>query len=155
MDQNIILAVLKAFEKEGVLYKVVGAVAMNFLGLPRATRDLDIFVTADKENVDRLKRALHSVFSDPSIDEISETDLAGEYPAIQYVPPEGPFHIDILNRLGDAFRFDDIETEIRQIEGIHVPVATPAMLFRMKKDTVRFQDKADAERLRHRFGLEE
>ena len=155
MDQDIILAVLKAFEEKGVLYKVVGAVAMNFLGLPRATRDLDIFVAADKDNVNRLKQALQSVFSDPVIDEISESDLAGDYPVIQYVPPEGPFHIDIMNRLGEAFRFEDIETEVRQIEGIRVPVATPAMLYRMKKDTVRSQDKADADRLRHRFGLEE
>ena len=155
MDQDIILAVLKAFEEKGVLYKVVGAVAMNFLGLPRATRDLDIFVAADKDNVNRLKQALQSVFSDPAIDEISESDLAGDYPVIQYVPPEGPFHIDIMNRLGEAFRFEDIETEVRQIEGIRVPVATPAMLYRMKKDTVRSQDKADADRLRHRFGLEE
>ena len=138
-----------------MLYKVVGAVALNLLGLPRATRDLDIFVAADEQNVDRLRRALHSVFDDPSIDEISAADLSGDYPAIQYVPPAGTFHIDILNRLGEAFAFDDVEVEQREVEGILIPVATPRMLYRMKKDTVRLQDKADADRLRRRFGLEE
>ena len=134
---------------------MVGAVAMNLVGLPRATQDLDIFVTADEKNVECLRKALRSVFDDAAIDEITAADLSGEYPAIQYVPPLGTFHVDIMNRLGEAFGFDDIEVEDRVVEGIHVPVATPRMLYRMKKDTVRLQDKADAERLRRRFALEE
>jgi hypothetical protein len=65
------------------------------------------------------------------------------------------FHIDILGRLGDAFGFEDIESEERLVEGLRVPVATPRMLFRMKKDTVRPQDRADAERLRRQFKIED
>lgn len=155
MDSDQILAVLRALGREGVRYKVVGAVALSLLGLPRATQDLDIFVAADEPNVDNLRRALRSVFDDPSIDEITAGDLVGEYPAIQYVPPSGTFHIDIINRLGDAFGFDDIEVEERRLEDIRIPVATARMLYRMKKDTVRLQDKADADRLRRRFELEE
>lgn len=155
MDTANVVAVLRAFEREGVHYKVVGAVALNLLGLPRATQDLDVFVAADEENVSRLRAALRSVFDDPEIDGITSADLAGEYPAIQYVPPSGTFHIDILNRLGEAFSYKDIETENRVVEGITVPVATPRMLYRMKRDTVRLQDKADAERLRRNFDWEE
>jgi len=149
------MAVLRALAHEGVRYKVVGAVALNLLGLPRATQDLDLFVASDEENVARLRAALRSVFNDPEIDGISATDLAGDYPAIQYVPPTGRFHIDILSRLGEAFAFEDIESEERLVEGIRVPVATPRMLFRMKKDTVRPQDRADADRLRRQFKIEE
>lgn len=155
MDVDQILAVLRAFEREGVRYKVVGAVALNLIGLPRATQDLDVFVAADEDNVARLRAALRSVFNDPEIDGITAADLSGEYPALQYVPPEGAFHIDILHRLGEAFSFDDIEIEVRVIEGIRVPVATARMLYRMKRDTVRLQDKADAERLRRHFNLED
>ena len=43
------------------------------------------------------------------------------------------------------FVSDDIEVEERLVEGIRVPVATARMLYRMKKDTVRLQDRADAE----------
>jgi hypothetical protein len=150
-----VLAVLRAFDRERVRYKVVGAVALNFIGLPRATEDLGVFVAPDEANVARLRAALRSVFNDPEIDGISAADLAGDYPAIQYVPPSGTFHIDILNRLGEAFGFDDIEVETRGVEGIPVPVATPRMLYRMKKDTVRIQDKADAQRLRLHFKLED
>jgi hypothetical protein len=40
-------------------------------------------------------------------------------------------------------------------EDIDLWVATPRMLYKMKKDTVRLQDRADAERLRVVFGLED
>lgn len=73
---------------------------------------------------------------------------------IQYVPPSGTYHIYILTRLGEAFSFEDIETQEMEFEGVRVRVATPRMLYRMKKDTVRIQDRADAERLRKRFNLE-
>ena len=151
----MIIAVFRALAREDVRYKVVGAVALNLLGLPRATQDLDLFVAADEENVGRLRAALRSVFNDPEIEGISAADLAGDYPAIQYIPPSGMFHIDILSRLGEAFSFEDIESEVRLVEGLRVPVATPRMLFRMKKDTVRPQDRADADRLRRQFNLEE
>lgn len=128
---------------------------MNIHGLPRATADLDLFVSPDEENVACLRDALHQVFSDPQIEEITAEDLGGAYPAIQYVPPSGGFHIDILARLGDAFGFEDIEVELLDVEGTEVPVATPRMLYRMKKDTVRMQDRADAARLKDRFDLEE
>lgn len=41
------------------------------------------------------------------------------------------------------------------MEGIAIRVATPRMLYRMKKDTVRPQDRLDADSIRQRFGLEE
>jgi hypothetical protein len=155
MDVELILAVLRAFAEHGVRYRVVGGVALNIQGLARATVALDVFVSPDDENVARLRSALHSVFGDPEIDRIRGDDLRGQYPAIQYVPPQGAFHIDILARLGEAFRFEDIESEELDVDGIPVQVATPRMLYRMKKDTVRLQDRADADRLRRHYHLDE
>jgi hypothetical protein len=146
--------VLDALEREGVRYIVFGAAAMNLLGLARFTEDLDLFVAPDEENIERLKRALRAVFHDPTVEEISATDLLGDYPAIQYVPPTGSFHVDLLTRLGDAFRFADLEAERVPFGDLTVSVASPATLYRMKRDTVRLKDRADAELLRRRFGLE-
>lgn len=42
-----------------------------------------------------------------------------------------------------------------EAEGVRFRVATPRMLYRMKRDTVRPQDRLDAEAIRERFGLEE
>lgn len=155
MELEEALRILAAFEREAVNYVLVGSMGMAVLGVIRATRDIDVFVAPDDENVARLRRALASVFDDPSIDEITSTDLAGDYPAIQYAPPEGDFSIDLLARLGERFRFDQIEWQEVTLEGVRVRVATPRMLYRMKRDTVREQDKLDAAVLRQRFDLED
>jgi predicted nucleotidyltransferase len=155
MNLELVRKILGAMEREGVRYLVIGAVAINMLGLARATEDLDLFISDATDNIERLKAALRSVFDDPAIDEISAADLQGEYPAVQYVPPAGDLHVDILTRLGDAFRFEDLVSQRMDIGGITASVATPETLYRMKKGTLRLKDRADAELLRRRFGLEE
>jgi hypothetical protein len=155
VDYQAVTRVLAALEREGVRYLVFGAAALNFHGLARFTEDLDLFVEPTAENVDRLKRALASVFDDPDIAQITADDLLGEYPAVQYVPPDGTFHIDILTRLGDAFRFEDLESVRLPFEDLTISVASPATLYRMKRDTVRLKDRADAQLLKERFGLED
>ena len=155
MDYAKAKQLFEALERERVQYLVFGAVALNFHGLPRFTEDLDLFIAPERDNVERLKRALRSVFDDPHIDEITADDLLGEYPAIQYFPPEQTFHVDLLTRLGEAFTFDDLEISRIPFEGLTISVASPRTLYRMKKDTVRLKDRADAALLRERFGIED
>jgi hypothetical protein len=148
--------ILATFEREGVEYVLIGSMAMAAQGLIRATRDLDFFVSPTEANVERLRKALRSLYDgDPNVEQITASDLAGEYPAIEYVPPAGDYSLDLLSRLGEAFRYETIESEDVVLDGIRVRVATPRMLYRMKKDTVRPQDRLDAETLRQQFGLEE
>jgi hypothetical protein len=148
--------ILQALEREGVRYVLVGAMAMAAQGLVRATDDIDFFVAPDRQNVERLRGALRRAFGDdPNLAEITSEDLAGDYPAIEYVPPDSSYSLDILSRLGEAFRYEEIEAEDVSIDGIRVRVATPRMLYRMKRGTVRPQDRVDAEAIRERFGLPE
>jgi hypothetical protein len=149
--------ILAVLEHEGVQYVLIGAMAMAAQGLVRATHDLDFFVSPAPENVDRLKRAFKSLFDDdPNIDEISAEDLSGDYPAVEYTPPHGRYSLDILSRLGEMFSYSDIESEtLTTAEGTRISVATPRMLYRMKRDTVRPQDKLDAEVIKEEFKLEE
>lgn len=155
MDFAVLKRVLAAFEREGLAYAIFGAAALNLHGLARFTEDLDVFIAPTADNVDRLKAALRQVFDDPEIEQISATDLLGEYPAVQYVPPHGVFHLDILTRLGDAFAFDDLEVVRLPLEELTVNVVSPRTLYVMKRDTVRLKDKADAALVKERFGLEE
>ena len=149
------MRILAALERHGVAYVLVGSMAMAAQGIVRATRDMDVFVSPDESNVSRLKAALKELFDDPEIELISAGDLAGDYPAIQYVPPAADYWVDILARLGEAFRYPDIESDILRVEGLSIRVATPRMLYRMKRDTVRPQDRADAQVLKERFRIEE
>jgi hypothetical protein len=90
---------------------------------PCSTEDLDLFV--EESNIERLKLALKDAIADPEIEQIAAADLLGPYPAVQYFPPGGAFHIDILTRLGDAFHFCDLETERVPYEDVMVTVVTP------------------------------
>jgi hypothetical protein len=148
------LDVVRAFERAKVDYVLVGGVAVNLHGILRATEDVDFFVRPERENVERLKTALRSLWDDPEIDEISFEDF-GAFPTLRYGPPEGDFVIDILTRLGTAFRFEDLEAETLTVEGVRVMVATPQTLVRMKRGTLRPIDQADAAALTRMFGLEE
>ncbi|CAN5780208.1 hypothetical protein BH24ACT15_BH24ACT15_00910 [soil metagenome] len=60
-----ILTLLAALEREGVRYAVFGGLAMAAHGLDRGTRDLDLFVAPDPDNIARLRAALWGVFDDP------------------------------------------------------------------------------------------
>lgn len=111
MDRDVLVRVLRALEARGVEYAIFGAVALNLHGIVRATQDLDLFVAPDRANVQRLKEALRDVIDDPSIDQITADDLLGDYPAVQYTPPDESFYIDILTRLGEAFSFGDLGRE--------------------------------------------
>lgn len=147
--------VLAALEREGVRYVLVGSMAMAVHGVIRATRDMDLFIDPTPDNVARLRAAFAAVYADPSIDEITAEDLGGDYPAVQYTPPEGDFWFDILARLGERFRYEDLDAQTVDFQGIGVRVATPRMLYRMKRDTIRPQDKLDAAQLKQAFDLEE
>lgn len=154
MEPETIRALFAALQAENVDYVLVGALALDVLGIGRLTEDIDLFVRPTPGNIDRLRRALRRVWQDASIDEITAADLAGDYPAIQYVAPDGT-PIDIMSRLGVAFEFADIEATVYSYGDVDVKVATPETLYRMKRDTVRLRDKADAQVLKEKFKLKE
>jgi hypothetical protein len=153
-DEQRLRAVFRALAEQRVEYAVIGAVALGLHGLARATADLDIFLRPDADNVERLKAALRSVIEDPNIDEISADDLCGAYPAVRYVPPDG-FGLDLLTKLDEEFRYEDLDIEERDYEGVPVRVVTARTLWRTKRDTTRPTDRFDADVLAGRFGFRE
>ena len=146
---------LRAFEEVGLEYVLIGAAAMGIHGVVRATEDLDLFIRATADNIERLKRAFRMAYdNDPHIDEISADDLLGDYPAVRYYPPSGDLYFDVMTRLGQAASFESVESMVEEVDGIHVTLATPRALFELKRDTVRPLDHRDAEALRQKFNLE-
>lgn len=137
------LEILNAFAKNRVEYILIGGFAVIIHGFPRLTSDIDIFLKPEVKNLERLKRALKKIFpNDKEIDTISLKDLQ-EYSVIRYGTENG-LYIDILSKIGHMFNYEDIDFEIRTIEGIPVRLATPEALYKMKIDTVRPEDKRDA-----------
>jgi hypothetical protein len=155
VDLDKVLELVTAMNREGVEYVTFGAIALWAHGIVRATEDADFFVAPTVDNIERLKRALRSVWDDPSIDEISAEELIGEYPAVRYGPPDTDLYMDFLTRLGEAYSFDTVKSEMTEIEGVPLRVVTAAQLYEMKRNTVRAKDRGDAEALRQAFSLPE
>jgi hypothetical protein len=155
VERSTLVELFAAMADERVDYVLVGGLAVNLHGIVRATEDADLFVRPDEENVARLRRALHRVTGDREVDGIRAEDLAGAYPVVRYVSSDGRLTVDILSRLGERFAYGDLETEVVQLAGVDVRVASPATLWRMKRDTVRAVDAEDAARLQAAFHLGE
>jgi predicted nucleotidyltransferase len=143
------IRMFEAFEKTKVRYILIGGFAVVLYGMQRLTRDIDIFVEMVPDNIENLRRALGSVYEDQSIEEITFEELE-KYSVIRYVAPDG-FCVDIISRLGDAFSYKDLDFKKLELEGIEVRIATPETLLRLKKDTVRPEDKMDAAFLEELF----
>ena len=155
IDLDRLLDLVRALNREGVEYAVVGAVALGLHGLARATEDLDLFVRPTPDNVARFKQALYSLWPDPETNTIDAGEFAGEYPTIRYGAPDGGLTVYLLSRLGERFAYDDLDVAMVGFEGEPVPVATPRTLYLMKRDTVRPLDRSDAEALLRTFDIEE
>lgn len=155
MEFDRLLLLFRALNENAVEYVLVGGVAMNVQGLVRGTDDVDLFVDPTADNVERLRRALRVVWDDPEIDGIRIEDLAGDYATVRYGPPGDEVSLDIIARLGETFRFADLAAETLELSGIPIRVATPATLYRMKRDTLRDDDRRDTLRLREHFELED
>jgi hypothetical protein len=155
MERDTLLRLFAALAEEGVDYVLIGGVAVNLHGIVRATEDVDLFLRPDPDNVARLRRALQRVVDDPEIEDISAEDLAGPYPVVRYVSPDAALVVNLIAALGERVAFAELESMTRELRGVPVRLATPAALYRLKRDTVRPIDAQDAERLRHAFAFEE
>jgi hypothetical protein len=136
------ISVLDALEKHQVEYILVGGVAVILHGIERLTRDIDIFVKMERSNIQRLRDALHSLYDDESIDEITLEELQ-VYSVIRFGVSDD-FCIDIMARIGEVAVYEDLEFETIRHEDVNIRIATPEALYNLKKDTIRHKDRFDA-----------
>jgi hypothetical protein len=154
MSEEVLGRLFRALAAERVRYALFGGLAVAAQGLARATKDVDLFLDDDAENVRAAVRALKTVFADPDLDEITPETLAN-YGLVRYGVRDYDFVVDLTQRIGEMFSFRDLEVVEIDYLGSKVPVVTPRTLVRMKRDTGRPQDQLDVARLRERFDLED
>ena len=69
-----LLLLCRSLNREAVRYVVVGGMAMIQAGFVRATEDIDLLVDADRDNLNRLRKALLDL-PDQAVREMGEDDL--------------------------------------------------------------------------------
>lgn len=135
------LSVLNALQQEGVDYVLIGGFAVVLHGSSRFTEDMDIFIRNTEKNIERLRKALNSVFNDDSISEITSQEIQN-YAVIRYGTAED-FYIDIIGSIGEKFSYDDILSEEIIVEGVKIKIATVESLYKLKEKTFGAVDQND------------
>jgi hypothetical protein len=139
---NRVLRVCRVLNRHRARYLIAGGVAANLHGSVRATRDIDILVPKDRDNMERVLRALAEL----PYGMAAEFD-AGEIVAKPVTIVGDDPRVDILTvawnvTFEQAFR----SRRVRRIAGVRVPYLGLSDLVRSKR-TGRARDLADLEAL--------
>ena len=143
-DFRDLFAALNGWEVE---FLIVGGYALAVHGVPRFTKDLDVWVRANEVNAWKVWKALDSFgapFGDLKLDDLCS-------PGIVFQMGVPPNRIDIITGI-DGIGFDEAwEHRVSSAYGDQpVMVIGFEDLIRNKKATGRPQDALDAEALRNR-----
>jgi hypothetical protein len=136
---------LSLLEKHKVRYLVVGGYAVMKYTEPRFTKDLDLWISTDKENSKAVYAALKE-FGAP-LKGLSPADFTQEGYFYQMGNP--PFRLDVMMSIpGVTFETAWSNREKVQVEGLAIPFISKADLIKAKEAGGRPQDLIDAKELR-------
>lgn len=132
---------LAEFARFGVEYALIGGYAVGYHGKPRATKDLDLLVSGQEENLARVAAAL-TAFGAPA-NVIRSVRTLAENEIVHFGVP--PVRVDVL-RFADGI---DAEAAIRRAErvdldGLEIRLIALPDLIANKRAAARPQDLADA-----------
>ena len=136
---------LSLMEKHKVCYLVVGGYAVMRYTEPRFTKDLDLWISTDKENSKAVYAALKE-FGAP-LKDLTPADFTQEGYFYQMGNP--PFRLDVMMSIpGVTFEAAWEKREKVQIEGVIIPFISKADLIKAKEASGRDKDLIDAKELR-------
>jgi hypothetical protein len=140
------LDLLRSLLDSGARFLVAGAHALAGHGTPRATGDLDVWILADPENVERVWQALQHFGAPVKALGISREDLETPGNVVQIGLP--PRRIDLLTELsGVTFEEAWRSRVVQEVGALQVPFLGKETLIRNKRATGRLKDLADVESL--------
>jgi hypothetical protein len=138
---------LVLFADAGVEFLIVGAYALAFHGVPRASGDIDLLVRPSPDNAQRAFDALTRFGAPLASAGVTAAHLAR--PGMVYQIGLPPRRIDILTQI-TGVTFDEAwaSRTTAEVEGRSVAFISRTALVANKEATGRLKDKADAARLR-------
>jgi hypothetical protein len=138
------LDLLTALNDAEAKYLLVGGHAVGFYGLPRATKDFDLWIEASPENASRVMIALQA-FGAP-LGDLAVGDLAAPGSGFRMGSP--PFRIEVLTEISGVVFADAWPRRTqRAIEGVTCLVIGRDDLVANKRAAGRPQDLADVRAL--------
>jgi hypothetical protein len=146
-----LVALCRSLNREGVRYLLIGGFAVVLHGFARTTKDIDLLIDASDENVAAVKRALSSLPDNAAAD-IRDADVR-QYTVVRVADE---IVVDLMAAACGVTYQQAMQqdTEVREIEGVAIPVAGIQLLIRLK-DTYRPSDRMDVGFLKRRLDSEE
>lgn len=145
-DQDLIDLCRKLNELEAA-YVVIGGFAVIHAGHGRFTEDLDFIIDTSATNEAKVYKALESL-PDQAVKELQ----AGEVAKYTVVRVADEIVVDLMkSACGIDYQEASKDIVIRELGGVHIPFASPRLLWRMKAKTHRAKDAPDLVFLRDYF----
>jgi hypothetical protein len=135
---------LKSLNRSKVEYLLIGGFAVSHHGYPRATGDIDVWISRNAENAGRVVEALEAFGFNPQ--SVTSDMFLAEKKIVRFGVP--PLRIEIHTSIsGVEFERCFPNRVAATIDGVDIPLIALADLRTNKKASGRFKDLADLEQL--------
>ncbi len=136
---------LAAMAVAQVDYLCVGGVACALCGFVRATEDVDILVSRDRANIEKLLAVLRT-FGTGAAAELTHEDFSDEEGAVRVVEH---FPVDIFVRMRGRTYADLLpHRRWHDLDGLKLPYLGPTGLILLKQESWREKDRVDVAALK-------
>jgi len=148
------LGIFRELNRKKIRYIVCGGVALNLLGIPRMTYDIDLLLKMEPSNLDTFLQVVKSWGFRPRVP-VDIMGLLSDDKRRERIEKKNMKAFGIYNPRWAISEIDvlidvavDYETAIhrvlnKKVGGVKVPVIFPQDLIEMKRNTNRKQDEAD------------
>ena len=128
-------------------YIVIGGFAIRAAGYIRNTMDVDLLIETGEENERKVFDAL-ATLPDGAVHELQP----GEVERYAVIRVADEIVVDLMKAAcGIEYAEAISDVDLREIDGVEIPFASPRLLWRMKRSTHRAKDAADLFFLRALF----
>lgn len=125
----------------GARYLVIGGFAVRAAGYDRRTMDVDLLVDVGADNEARVISAVARL-PDGAAAELSPGDIA-EHVVIRVADE---IVVDLMQSAsGIDYATAAPQAKVHEVRGVKIPFASPELLLRMKRGSLRAKDLADAQ----------
>ncbi len=158
MQVQSLIQIIRALNEAGVEYLIVGGVAVNAHGFERYTKDVDLVIGLDPQNITQGLHALESIDYHMSIP-VSPQEFASRENREMWKTEKNMIVLKLWSDqhqrtpidvfIYEPFNFQNEYTnrKIEKIEGLEAPIVSLESLFKMKREANRNQDLIDIENL--------
>jgi len=141
---------LRGLDRYSVDYVVFGALAMLFYGFVRTTEDLDIAVSPDEENLNRVAEWLVSIDAVLKLNpdrRFGPREQWGMHKGSNATVLTSLGQVDVVQRLSGMPAWEELvaQAEVYEFEGRKIRVMNRATLIELKRRRSSAQDLADIE----------